>query len=130
MKFKKKFNKKLIPIILCLLALVALRFVCYSRAWGVGNATLYYTKRGESRVIDLKWEDWFTISRIFNFNPLEEKWSRCPVSENLSIKWGFQTFYIAGDGCGLVYLPDRDMCFQIDERDKLWEILEKYDVHY
>lgn len=130
MKRSKSFYIKLAVVLLCLTALLACRFVYYSRAYCLAGATLCYRDRDkqEDVSVELEFKDWFTISRMFNFNRLEENWYRCPVSDWLCIKTGNQTFYIAGDGCDLVHIPGKDKCFHTGNRDKLWEILEKYGV--
>jgi len=125
-KHTKNYYVSLIMVILCLAALVTMRFLFCSRAWGLSGATLYYTTKGETVSVELERKDWAEIARMFNFNVLEENRYRCPVSEELCIKSGNQTFYIAEDGCDMVEVAGSDKCFETGKRDRLWEILKKY----
>lgn len=130
MKRSKKFYVSLTAVALCVLALLVWRFLCLSRAWCLGGATLCYEENGEIVSVELEWGDWVEISGMFNLNFLEENRYRCPVSESLCIKTGTQTFYIAGDGCDLVHIAGTDRCFETGERDRLWEILKEYGVKH
>ena len=124
----KKRTKIVISVSVVLLLLAMFRFFAFSSTWGLSEATLHYDDHNTNITVRLEREDWFAISRIFNFCHLEEKWSKCIVNEDLYITAGGTTYYIAQDGCSQVYLPDRDLVFAPDEIKPVWDILEKYGV--
>lgn len=121
-------TKILIGVSVFLLAVFAVRFWLFSFAFGLSSATLHYEDYNTNITVELDSADWFKISRILNLNRLEENHSRCPVGEEFSITANGQTFYLAGDSCGLVHVAERNLCFHIDDMKKVRDILEKYGV--
>jgi len=129
----QKKTKITIAVVAVLLVLVVVaRFLFFSCAWSFCTATLHYEGYHEGKKINvtavLEKEDWNEISRIFNYNRYEINMYRCPVNEKFSISAGGITYYIAGDGCDLVHVPSRNLCFEMKDRTTVDRILAKYGV--
>ena len=78
---------------------------------------------------ELKPEDAEAVRKIFNGKLLYKDTPSCGFTENVSVKFGGgQTFCIANDMCGIIYLKEKDKYFHISQQDRerLNSILEAY----
>ena len=96
------------------------------------NGTVFFEFHDKRIQSDISEEHMKQITEIFNNKFLYSDAPSCGFSEDLSIKIDNNTFCIAGDSCGKVYLLEKDKYFSLsdDENKMIRHILISYGIDF
>jgi hypothetical protein len=77
-------------------------------------------------------DDFRIITEIFKGKVLFSDVPSCGFSKDIAVLIDNQTFCLACDDCGLVYLSEKDKYFDLSEEEnkKVREILTSYGFHF
>lgn len=124
--------KKIISIIMILVVIFAFGGCAFVeiKEKGVGVARFIYD--GENISADISERDLETIFNIFEGKKLYSDSPACSFTEKVAVIIDDQTFCIANDTCGTIYLKEEDKYFGItdDENERLRELLEGYGFSF
>ena len=96
------------------------------------NGTVFFEFHDKRIQSDISEEHMKHITEIFNNKFLYSDYPSCGFSEDLSIKIDNNTFCIASDSCGTVYLLEKDKYFRLsdDENKIIRHILISYGIDF
>ena len=122
----KIFNKKIKKRYIIILIIVLLIYNCFVHIYSHKNAI---GRRGRmDNTIEFSKEDTKILVDILEGKILGPNDSICGFSEDVAVVIGSQTFCIAHDSCGVIYVAERNRyIFLSDEENKIIrDILKKY----
>lgn len=90
---------------------------------------VYSDKNIETRLSN---DDLNKIADILSEKQLYYSEPACPFSEDIAIIIDNKTYCVAGDGCGIIYLMEKNLCFDLsdEENNEIRSLLENYGFYF
>lgn len=124
---------KLLYKCLCLVVFAALLCGCSRGNSSESDTAMGKFVYGDKNIsVIISEEDAAVLSEIFQGKLLYSDSLSCGFTENVSVSLDGQTYCIANDNCGIVYIIEKDRYFNIDdeENETLRSLLEEYGFSF
>ena len=124
--------KKIIFLVMCFILSIS---ICSCAVVDISDSTtaeLRFIHGDKNIEIEMSADDFRIITEIFKGKVLFSDVPSCGFSKDIAVLIDNQTFCLACDDCGLVYLSEKDRYFDLseEEHNKVREILTSYGFHF